>query len=374
MIHLGIDAVGAKHGGASVVLQSLVKEAVEIPSIGHITVFCSPSALRKFELPREPRVTVVDVDRERPWARLSYYRSELALEVTRRGIEVLLCVSGAAPRGINVPLCVLLQQALVIEELSSVKLNWIERVRLFTLRRLAQAAVTEADLVLVQTETMRRAVIGAWNTPTSKINIARPTILPSGSALVRRPEKTRVLYVGNTSSYKNLNVLFHAIRLVTLKDPDATLVGTWPAHTPPRDLRVHSTGYLQPEALSHLYTSSTCLVMPSVCETVCLPLLEAMAMGLPIIVADLPYAREICGDAALYFQPSRADELAAQILELSTNRRVWHELHHAGLALTRVRRAEWPQAGAIAAVLASIKPHLLWAREVTDGARRESSS
>ena len=46
---------------------------------------------------------------------------------------------------------------------------------------------------------------------------------------------------------------------------------------------------------------------------------EAMRAGVPLIVSDIPVHREICGDAALYFQLSDPKDLAARIEELNSN-------------------------------------------------------
>lgn len=52
-----------------------------------------------------------------------------------------------------------------------------------------------------------------------------------------------------------------------------------------------------------LYRSAAAFVLPSLLETFGFPYVEAMASGVPIICADIPTAREICGEAALYFPP-----------------------------------------------------------------------
>ena len=49
----------------------------------------------------------------------------------------------------------------------------------------------------------------------------------------------------------------------------------------------------------------------SFCESFGHPLIEALALNKPLVCVDWPYAREICGDAALYFQPDKPEELVA---------------------------------------------------------------
>jgi glycosyltransferase involved in cell wall biosynthesis len=61
------------------------------------------------------------------------------------------------------------------------------------------------------------------------------------------------------------------------------------------------------------------LVSPSLAETFGFPLVEAMGLGMPIVVADTPIHREICGDAALYFAPGSSHELCDRVLELDCN-------------------------------------------------------
>lgn len=80
-----------------------------------------------------------------------------------------------------------------------------------------------------------------------------------------------------------------------------------------------TTGYQAYETLPSLYQQSDIFVFPSVCETFGHPLVEAMASGIPTVVAEHPVNREICGDAALYFTPFSAENLAAKISLLDAN-------------------------------------------------------
>jgi glycosyltransferase involved in cell wall biosynthesis len=56
--------------------------------------------------------------------------------------------------------------------------------------------------------------------------------------------------------------------------------------------------------------------MPSLVETVGLPMLEAAAQGTPVIAADRPYAHDVCGSAALFFDPLDPLDLAAKVQTL----------------------------------------------------------
>lgn len=57
------------------------------------------------------------------------------------------------------------------------------------------------------------------------------------------------------------------------------------------------------EKLPNLYREHDVFVFPSISETFGHPMVEAMGCGLPVVAADTPVNREVCGDAALYFQP-----------------------------------------------------------------------
>ena len=101
---------------------------------------------------------------------------------------------------------------------------------------------------------------------------------------------------------------------------------------------VHSRGCSY-ERLPELYRRHDVFVFPSLAESYGHPLVEAMASGLPVVAADLPYARRTCGEAALYFEPFSADELAAKIRQLAGDSLLRQELRRRGLQ--RVKGMTW---------------------------------
>jgi glycosyltransferase involved in cell wall biosynthesis len=72
-------------------------------------------------------------------------------------------------------------------------------------------------------------------------------------------------------------------------------------HLPPFIKRV---GYVSDEALASLYRHAACFVFPSVYEGFGLPPLEAMSIGCPVLASRAASIPEVCGDAAIYFDPS----------------------------------------------------------------------
>jgi glycosyltransferase involved in cell wall biosynthesis len=75
-------------------------------------------------------------------------------------------------------------------------------------------------------------------------------------------------------------------------------------------------GYVSYASIPSLYAECDLFVFPSLVESFGHPLVEAMASKLPILASDIPVCREICGEAALYFNPFDAQDLADKMLRL----------------------------------------------------------
>ncbi|MBI5863996.1 MAG: glycosyltransferase [Planctomycetes bacterium] len=78
------------------------------------------------------------------------------------------------------------------------------------------------------------------------------------------------------------------------------------ANSPAREHFVN-VGPVRRTELAAYYNGAAALITPTVLETTCLPYLEAMQYGTPILTGDLDFSREMCGDAAFYFDPWNAD-------------------------------------------------------------------
>jgi len=159
------------------------------------------------------------------------------------------------------------------------------------------------------------------------------------------------LCVGNSKPYKNMPTALRAFALCARDLPDVRLVvvGRGDSTAQLADLarqlgcedRVTFTGFTTQEALVDLLHGARALVFPSIVEGFGLPVLEAMAAGCPVIGSTCPVVAEVAGPAALLCDPDRAEDFAAGMARLASDRSLGGELRRAGIA--RAARFEWPR-------------------------------
>lgn len=110
--------------------------------------------------------------------------------------------------------------------------------------------------------------------------------------------------------------------------------------------RIDYAGYLPEPELARAYRSAFALVQPSWHEGFGLPVVEAGAFGLPVIASAIPSLRETAGDAALFFVPSSAEALAAQMIRLHLDAALERDRSQA--SLHNGRRFDWGKSAATA--------------------------
>jgi glycosyltransferase involved in cell wall biosynthesis len=135
-----------------------------------------------------------------------------------------------------------------------------------------------------------------------------------------------LVYVGNLKPHKNLprtlaafselaERLPHDFLVVGPGDPEL-LRRTIPARAA---ARVHFLGVVDDEQLKLTMAHASGLVLASLYEGFGLPPLEAMALGVPVLVAQRASLPEVCGDAALYCDPESVADIARGLDTLLTD-------------------------------------------------------
>jgi len=108
--------------------------------------------------------------------------------------------------------------------------------------------------------------------------------------------------------------------------------------------RIHLPGYVPDSALPTLLKEARFFCFPSLYEGFGLPVLEAQAMGVPLMTANNSSLPEIAGDAALLVDPTDVDAIADAMLQLSRNEALRQRLIAAGYE--NVKRFSWEKAAA----------------------------
>jgi glycosyltransferase involved in cell wall biosynthesis len=101
-------------------------------------------------------------------------------------------------------------------------------------------------------------------------------------------------------------------------------------------------GPVNDRELKALYGAAQALVFPSTYEGFGLPPVEAMACGCPVAAARAASLPEVCGDAALYFDPHRIDSIRDAVQRLLDDAALQDDLRQRGLR--RAATFRWPAA------------------------------
>ena len=90
-------------------------------------------------------------------------------------------------------------------------------------------------------------------------------------------------------------------------------------------------GYFPHESFSKLYCGATACVFPAINEGAGLPLIEAMACGIPVLCSDSGAFKEICGDIPLYFDSDNVEEIANLMQKIVEDEELYKQKVEAGL-------------------------------------------
>ena len=165
------------------------------------------------------------------------------------------------------------------------------------------------------------------------------------SANTTYPERGNYLfYVGTTRVHKNMKNLLKAFVIAGDDLPQNTslVVSGNETYLDPEDKeiinkinektqRIFFTGFVSKTELEHLFKNADAFVFPSFSEGFGIPVLEAFYYKKPLLCSNTTSLPEIAGDAALYFDPAKPEEIAAAILEFYKDPSKWESMIDRGL-------------------------------------------
>jgi len=190
-------------------------------------------------------------------------------------------------------------------------------------------AARTCDVLFADSRFTAAELKGLLDVPEHRIAVAYPGIDPIFTA--GGPHKDLggpyVLAVSTLEPRKNLPALIDGFKRLRRARPELTLALAGPAgweHRPLEAEGVRLLGYVPNEELAALYRGAAAFAYPSRFEGFGLPVVEALACGVPAVVSSHPSLDEACGDVALRADPDEPEAFAAaleQALDAPAERR-----------------------------------------------------
>lgn len=212
-------------------------------------------------------------------------------------------------------------------------------------RGFQRGLLNQADAHLTDSETTKELLVRHRFTRNPITVVLLGTDLSVASTARQLPSDKTLVYMGSLMPYKNVALLAKALTMLPgyrlllmskISDDDRARMS---ALAPAGSLEFYN-GASDAEYQRAL-ESANALVSASRDEGFGLPLVEAMAVGTPLVVSDIPVFREIGGEAAAFFDPSSVESFAAAILDLE-DPEVWQQ--RSAAARERAAAFDWDRA------------------------------
>jgi glycosyltransferase involved in cell wall biosynthesis len=326
---IGINALyllPGKVGGSETYLRNLIKSLAVLDRENIYVVFINRESEGAIEAPAPNfRVIVCPFHAANRPLRILWEQGVLPWQVKRHKIDVLLSA------GMTAPVLCPAMSALMLFDLQHINqpgnFAWYH---LLFLRSIIYASARSADGVLTISHQVRNDIIRFYHLPPGRIEVTHLAVDHDAFSL----------------PHKNHERLFQALCRIREQVPEMKLVLIGARDKGVDELMriidvlgleqaVLLLGWLPFEDVPSIYRASEAFVFPTLHEGFGLPVIEAMACGVPVVCSRIEPLLEVAGDAALFVDPLSSGEIAAAVIKVVTDRPSRLRLVNAGLARSR---------------------------------------
>ena len=362
MIHIGVNAlylIPGGVGGTEIYLRSLLAALAALDRENRYTVFTNRETGQDL-IPAQSNFqhapqSVSGVNRP---ARIVWEQTRLPFAAARSGVQVMFNPGFTAPVLGRCP------NVTVFHDLQHKRHP--EHFRWFDLpfwRILLYASVHRSRGIIAVSSATADDLVHFYSLPRNRIHVIPHGVDEHFFRIVRQSAPERmILCVSTLHPHKNLDTLLRAFALFLPSHPGYSLViaGLRGFHADALErLRaelglpesVRFTGWIPREELYGLFQRASAFIYPSRFEGFGMPVLEALAAGIPSACSSVEPMRSVAGDAALQFDPSSTEAILAAMESLTGDECLRVRLAQAG----PLRAAQFSWATAACAALNALK-------------------
>lgn len=265
--------------------------------------------------------------------RIAYEQTVLPLLARRDRLDALFSAGMTAPFFSPVPSFVMVYDLQHVNQPGN-----FNRWYLLFLKSIIYMSAKSAHAVLTLSEKSKRDIVKFYSISPDKVTV---THLASEKSvfMARPPEEAEdirrkyglppgfVLYIASSLPHKNYERLLKAFKLVKISRPDLKLVLIGSRDYGHEAIRgkiselgleedIIFLGWLPYEDIPLVYSAAGLFVFPSLHEGFGIPVLEAMASGVPVVCSCIEPLDEVAGDAALFVDPLSVESIAHGMLRV----------------------------------------------------------
>ena len=275
--------------------------------------------------------------------------------------QLLHCTANTAPLNCPVPMIVTVHDVIYLEEIS-VGGSAYQRFGNLYRRWVVPKIVRKAKAIITVSDYEKNVIAGVCKIDPEKIVVIKNGVserfhevtdagqLNAFRNKLKLPEAF-ILFLGNTAPKKNTDGMIRAyVHYCSMHHHPLPLVVTDLSVQPVLEIlkqegrselirNIIMPGYVQSAGMPLLYNCSKLFVYPSFRESFGLPVLEAMACGIPVITSQIGALQEVAGEAAIFIDPNKPMNIAEAISKLITDPEKIDERKRLGLL--RAKQFSW---------------------------------
>lgn len=334
-----------KHGMDYVVLEE-IRELQKIDTRNEYFVFVAPGDDRCLEDTQNVHILEIGGDFYPLWEQVTLLKAANELN-----LDMLHCTSNTAPIHCKIPLILTLHDIIFLESQDTSKMSMYQRMGRFYRQLVVPRIIKISRQIITVSQFERSNIISKLNVPEYRIttiyngynNKFKP-VKDTNSVYKKYIDQSGYFFhFANTEPRKNTQGILTAYSNYLEKSNEKRkLLLTGISRDKLQDYikcngiekasnRIVLTDYIPSNDLPFIYNNAFALIFASFREGFGIPIIEAMACGIPVITSNVSSMPEVAGPDAILINPERTDEITKSMLQLETDEIFYQEQKNIGL-------------------------------------------